>query len=357
MKAHLSIQKLQQALAVVTRALGREEAGASLLLQMKASSLQVSAHNGDFGMAVSLDSEGEDGSIRVPGKLFSDLIKSLDEGDITLNDKEGLLQIQAGSLEVELRGVMVEGVLVEEPGADSVVVEAEAWALVSQQVDRAASRDESRPMLTGVSVTAADDALTMVATDSYRLAVARAQLTGGDWTGLVPARTLNEIARIVLQQKPASLSIERHESLVRARVGDVTVNSRLIEGSFPQYEQLIPKAFTHELKLSTATLLQTINRMSVLSGRAKPLRFSFSKGWLEIAVDSGDLGRGGERIECEWTGPDFQIGFNGQYLREGLELVGEEVHLKMVDEIKPSLLTIPDEENFLYLIMPVRLNA
>jgi DNA polymerase-3 subunit beta len=358
MNVILDAAALADALQPVARVFGRTEAAATLLIRVDEQAVTVSAHNGEFGMERALmGTVVETGSARVDGKMFVDLVKTLPKGQVQLQLDNGQLGIVAADIEVQLRTVLVEHPLgVTAPSEGAVAIDCDAFVEVATHVEKAASRDESRPMLTGILVTVQDGALTMVATDSYRLSVARAQLIDGDWEALVPAKALVELVKLAQSTGAEQLFLEQVESNLRVRIGAYVVNSRLIAGAFPDYRKLVPTAFAHEVSLDSEQILTTLTRMAVIGGGNVPIRFEFSEEGLHIGVEGGDVGRGGERIECSWTGETMTVAYNLQYLREGLQLVGQQARLQIVDEVKPSLLVRPDDENFLYLVMPVRLS-
>jgi DNA polymerase III subunit beta len=359
MNVILDASALADALQPVARVFGRSEAAATLLIRVDDAIVTVSAHNGEFGMERSVaGTVVESGQARVDGKMFVDFIKTLPKGPLQLALADGQLGIAAGDIEVQLRTIAVEHPLsVTAPNESAVAIDCEAFVEVATHVEKAASRDESRPMLTGILVTVQDGALTMVATDSYRLSVSRAQLVDGDWEALVPARALVELVKLAQSTGAEQLYLEQVESNLRVRVGAYVVNSRLIAGAFPDYRKLVPTAFSHEVTLESEQILTALTRMAVIGGGNIPIRFEFSEEGLHIGVEGGDVGRGGERIDCAWSGEPMTVAYNLQYLREGLQLVGAQARLQIVDEIKPSLLVRPDDENFLYLVMPVRLSV
>ena len=141
-------------------------------------------------------------------------------------------------------------------------------------------------------------------------------------------------------------------------VGDVALSSRLIDGQFPNYRQLLPEQFEHELTLDTAEFLEVVERISLMAQKNAPLRLSFSEGEVSISAQTPDVGEASEPVPIPFAGEPFDIGFNPDFLIAGLESAGsEDVVLKLISPLRPGLLESADGSGFLYLIMPIRLNV
>jgi DNA polymerase-3 subunit beta len=229
------------------------------------------------------------------------------------------------------------------------------------RVARAASRDEVRPILTGVLLQAEGGNLTMVATDSYRLSVKHTELDRplpDPIEANVPARALRELARIVAQEGPedVSISLARNQAVFQA--GSVVLFSRLIEGQFPSWRQLIPESFDHEVRLPRLELVDVARRVSQLAQRNAPLRFAFAEGELTVAAETPEVGDASEALPAPYSGEPLEIAFNPQFLIEGLESVeGDELAIKISSPLRPGLLQPVGREDFSYLVMPIRLNV
>lgn len=358
MKFSINAIKLYENLLPVTRALGKSEESSTVLLAVEDGVLTLAASDGGLGISRNVDiSQGENGQIRVMGKMFFDFVRSLPDTNLDIFQENNQLQIQSDSLHLQLKTINLPNPVspVEQPDNEALSLQTEVFASVAKKVEKAASRDESRPILTGILVSVEEGALTMVATDSYRLAVARASVVSADWQALVPAKAVSEIVRIA---EPGTLKIQTKGSKLLVQSGKTILNCRLLDGTFPNYEQLIPSQFNYSVTMNVEALMDITSRFSILAGANAPLSLQFSQDHLEIGVDSGEIGKGSEKTSSDWKSEEeFVIGYNPQYLREGLQLVGEKAELRMVDEIRPSLLVNPEDENFLYLLMPIRLNG
>ena len=201
----------------------------------------------------------------------------------------------------------------------------------------------------------------MVATDSYRLSVKETALESplqGSLEANIPARALQELVRIA-QQAPSDLiavSVGQNQAIFE--LGDVVLSSRLIDGQFPNYRQLLPESVEHELRVASAELTDVVRRISLLAQKNAPLRLSFSEGTLTVSAQTPDVGEASEAIPVPFHGEAFEIGFNPEFLRDGLESIeSDELVLKLISPLRPGLIESGDGGGFLYLIMPIRLNV
>ena len=228
------------------------------------------------------------------------------------------------------------------------------------RVSRSASRDETRPILTGILVSASADELRMVATDSYRLSVKETRLEApleGGFEANVPARALEELGRLV-RDDVEEIRIGVRANQVVFEVGGIALSSRLIDGQFPNYRQLLPEAYEHELTVSREELLEVVRRISLMAQKNAPLRLSFSEGEVKVSAQTPDVGEASEPLPIPFAGEPFEIGFNPDFLTVGLESAGaDEVVLKLISPLRPGLVESADASGFLYLIMPIRLNV
>jgi DNA polymerase-3 subunit beta len=247
-----------------------------------------------------------------------------------------------------------------EPGT-RVALPADAFVHTVSRVARSASRDETRPVLTGILISAADRELRMVATDSYRLSVKLTTLEQpleGTLEANVPARALQELARIATQTPADSLAVSVGRNQVVFELGDVLLSSRLIDGQFPNYRQLLPESVEHEMRLASPELTDVVRRISLLAQKNAPLRLAFEEGQLTVSAQTPDVGEASEALPVPFHGETFEIGFNPDFLRDGLESVeSDELVLKLISPLRPGLIESPEQGEFIYLIMPIRLNV
>ncbi len=226
---------------------------------------------------------------------------------------------------------------------------------------RAASRDEARPVLTGVLVTVEgerdDDG-------RHRLLPPRGEddeardPVAERLEANVPARALRELARLIEAGGEDSLSVWLTRNQAIFRVGPTSLSSRLIDGQFPNHAQLLPESYEHEVKLPRAELLEVTRRVSQLAQRNAALRLSFSEGELVVSAETPDLGDAREALPAPYSGELLEIGFNPEFVRDGLESIdSDDVVLKLISPLRPGLLEPVDADDFSYLVMPIRLNV
>jgi DNA polymerase-3 subunit beta len=305
----------------------------------------------------------ERGSVVLP-RLAADVVRAMSPGPVTLEHRagEGSASLSGGHSSFALNCLQADD-FPELPADAGTGVAVPAGILVAavERVVRAASRDETRPVLTGVLLRLGADGMTMVATDSYRLALRRAALEPGPpepVEAVVPGRALQEVARLATQARAEAVEIVLGESQALFRVGAARLTSRLIDGQFPDYRQLVPDAFDHDVVFDRAELLGVLTRIGVLAQRSVPLRLAFAPGEVTVSAVSEQVGEGRESIPVPFTGEPLEIGFNAEFLRDGVDAVdGEEVRLGLISPLRPGLLRGADEEGFRYLLMPIRLNA
>ena len=335
---------------------------AGILLNAADGRLSLSATDMEMSLRVSLEAQVEDeGSVVVPGRLLVDIVRLLPAGEVTISHRaeEGVVELVCGSASYRLNTYAAEDFprLPEVENASAFTVEKEAFIDTIARVSRSASRDESRPVLTGVLVRFEGDKLVMAATDSYRLSVKETALSdspGREIEAIVPARALGELARIA-QGEGETIQVGVQENQVVFGVDDVWLTARRIDGQFPNYKQLLPESFDAEVTMPREEFLDVVRRTSVLAQRKSPLRLRFEDGELTVSAQTQDVGEAHESLPVSYSGEALEIGFNAEFLRDGLESVNDEsVRLKLISPLRPGLIH-GESDDFLYLIMPIRL--
>jgi DNA polymerase-3 subunit beta len=361
-------EELVAKLSVVSRAVSTRAATQALsgvLVSADGEGVKLSATDLELGLETRIAADvGGDGSVLLPGRLFAELARSLGDAavEIELREAERDVEIRSGGSSFHLRVLPSEDFpkLPSEEG-EPLTIPAPALAQTVELVARAASRDDMRPVLTGVLVSAEGSEMTMVATDSYRLAVKRTELEkeiGGELQANIPARALRELGRIVTSDGVESVSVALLQNQALFRAGDILLSTRLIEGQFPNFRQLLPESYEHDVRLPRSDLLDVTRRVSQLAQRNAPLRLAFAPGELTVAASTPDVGDAEESMPAAFEGEPLEIGFNPDFLREGIESVeGDEVMLRLISPLRPGLLQPVDNEDFRYLVMPIRLNV
>ena len=333
---------------------------AGLRLELNGDELAVTGSDLDLTIDVRLSVGGAaDGVAVVPAKLISDVVRSVEQGAVEFEVTDGDAQISAGRSQFSLRTIPAdEYPQLPEPEGDGVRIDTDAFALALRQVVKAASADDSRPILTGVLMAAEEEGLRLVATDSYRLSIRDIpgnHLLGADQQILVPSRALNELGRVAQSGDDIELFLgERDASFV---VGQTRLTTRLIEGDFPNYRGLIPASQPNSLVVDRGALLDAVRRVRLLAQEATPVRMAMSADGLELIAMTQDVGQAHESLDADYTGEDLTVAFNAEYLLDGIEVApGDEITLQTQDALKPALLSSPEHEEFLYLLMPVRVS-
>ncbi|HEU6444162.1 MAG TPA: DNA polymerase III subunit beta [Gaiellaceae bacterium] len=363
LKISVPREELTRQLGVVSRAASTRttvQVLAGVLLRAAAGKLELAATDMEISLRSSLEAEVEsEGSVVVLGKLLVDLVRLLPADDVSIEYRsgEGVVEIVSGSASYRLHTYNAEDFprLPETSGVQLMAVDTGAVLETAARVSRAASRDESRPVLTGILVRFEGEKLVMAATDSYRLAVKETGMgsSGPELDAIVPARALGELNRIA--QAGESLEIGVLENQVIFATDGVLLTTRRIEGQFPNYRQLLPETFEHELTLPREELLEVVRRVSVMAQRNAPIRLRFAEGELTISAQTQDVGEARETMPAPYAAEPLEIGFNPEFLRDGIESVeGDEVRLKLISSLRPAVIQ-GEGADFSYLIMPIRL--
>lgn len=332
----------------------------------------------DLTVHVSTEAIGiTDGVCVAPAKLLADIVRSLEPGAVTIESADDKVEIAAARSRFSLRTFPVDDFpVLPEPPEPMTSLPAAGLVDALRQVVRAASNDDARPLLTGVLVAAEGTGIRLVATDSYRLALR--DLAGNDAKLdaaqiLVPARALAELQRLSAlgslakegsaaadgdegQVPRVGLSIGEHD--VTFTVGTVQVSTRLLDGSYPDYRQLIPAEYPNRLHVGKDSLLDALRRVRLLvRDNTTPVRLSMRQGGVDLTVVSQEVGDASETVDADFDGTDLTIAFNPSYLIDGVEAVaGDEVLLETVDATKPATVRAAEQTDFRYLLMPVRVS-
>jgi DNA polymerase-3 subunit beta len=210
-------------------------------------------------------------------------------------------------------------------------------------------------VLTGILVRFGDGKLVMAATDSYRLSYKETPIAGSvpELEAIVPARALEEVRR--LADAGGSIELGVLENQVLFGIDGTWLTSRRIEGQFPKFDELRPKEFKYEVSLPREELLDVVRRTSVMAHRNSPLRLRFAEGEVTVWTQTQDVGEARESLPIRFEGEPLEIGFNADFLRDGIESAeGDEMRLRLIDPLRPGLIQGPNDD-FWYLIMPIRL--
>jgi DNA polymerase III subunit beta len=329
-------------------------------LRAEAGQLHLAATDMELSLRASVDAHvSGEGTVVVPGRLLLDIARSLPDSEGTIEHKpeEAVVVVTAGSANYRLHTYSSEDFpRLPQIETDALyAIERDALVDTVARVGRSASRDESRPVLTGILVRFEPGRIVMAATDSYRLAVKETPVEAAlpDLEAIIPARALQELGRIAVGADEVHLGLQENHVVFGA--DGTWLTTRRIDGQFPNYRQLLPEQFEHELSLPREELLEVVRRVSLMAQRNSPLRLRFADGELTVSAVTQDVGEARESLPAPFTGDAMEIGFNAEFLRDGLDSVDSDtVKLKLISPLRPAVLE-GESDDYVYLIMPIRL--
>ncbi|MCZ7664128.1 MAG: DNA polymerase III subunit beta [Thermoleophilia bacterium] len=335
-----------------------------ILLEAKTEGITLTATDMEISIRTPLRGRVEEtGAVVLPARIVTDIAKNLASREVVIEQRmgENQMEVRSGESFFMLHSLSPADFpqLPVFPLDEGFSVEKSAFLETVDRVASSASRDETRPVLTGVLAHVTQNTVKMVATDSYRLSVMETPIeaTVADKVqAIIPARSLTELSRIGAAGPADVIIIVPTENQVLFEVGGVWLISRLIDGQFPNYRQLLPESFDYEVTVDKTEFLEVVRRVGLLAQKNAPLRLRFSDNTLTVSAESQDVGKARESIPVRYEGDDLEIGFNPEFLEAGAAAVaGPTVHLKFISPLRPGLIK-GEEDDFLYLIMPIRLS-
>jgi DNA polymerase-3 subunit beta len=374
MRAVCNTETFSKKLALVSRGVSARttiQLLGGILLEAGGEVVRLSATDMEISVQTSSPAEVEqEGRVVIPARIFNDIVRSLPEGRLTLehDGSAGTVRLVAGENEYRIR-VYAADDFPQLPGFEAESAFKMSGELLVETVEKVArsySRDETRPVLTGILISFEDSRVRMVTTDSYRLSIKETELATiafeGSREAIIPARAMQEVSRIFTGSEEEEVEVALSQNQALFRIGDVLFGTRLIDGNFPEYKRLLPTSFEREISVSREGLIGTLRRVNLFAQRQTPpvpVSLSFSEGSVEVIVRNGEIGEAHERLPAT-SEDEFLISFNPGYLLDGVSAVDtEEVVFKFNEPLKPGLI-VPstngdgEEPDFLYLIMPMR---
>jgi DNA polymerase III subunit beta len=329
-------------------------------LRAEAGQLHLAATDMEISLRATVDAQvADEGVVVVPGRLLLDIARTLPDNDVTIEHKpeEAVVVVTSGGATYRLHTYSSEDFpRLPDVNTDALyAIERDALVETVSRVGRSASRDESRPVLTGILVRFEPGRVVMAATDSYRLAVKETPVEAAlpDLEAIIPARALQELTRIAAGADEVQLGLQENHVVFGAEGAWLT--TRRIDGQFPNYRQLLPEQFEHELPLPREEVLEVVRRVSLMAQRNSPLRLRFAEGELTVSAITQDVGEARESLPAPFNGETMEIGFNAEFLRDGLDSIDSDtVRFKLISPLRPAVLE-GDADDYVYLIMPIRL--
>jgi DNA polymerase-3 subunit beta len=376
MKVTVLQENLARGLGIVSRAVsprGTLPVLSNVLIASDEGRLRLSATNLEMGITCWIPARiDQEGSTTVPARTFSDLVSALpgDQVQLSLDAKTQSLNVKGGTSNNDIKCIDAqEFPPLPVPDFDGAVqLNVADFKEMIHQVSFAASTDEARPVLMGVLVMVEKDEIKMAAADGFRLSVRKAALSSPAPHALsviIPARALNELARVSTDgEEPISMVVPKGRGQVVFRVKDVEVVSQLIDGTFPDYQQIIPRSYKSRTLVSTNSLLKAckqaeifaregsnVARLDIKSGKS-----DMQPGEVEISATSEETGKNETIVEATVDGGGVLIAFNVKFLREALEIIRTpNVALETSTANAPGVVRPVGDENFLHVIMPMHL--
>lgn len=331
---------------------------AGVRIEVAGDVLTVTGTDLELTIQLSIEVGGDkDGAVVVPARLVGDIVKALPAGAVEMELRDEEVSISAGRSQFSVRPLALDDYPTQtEPSADAVTLAADTMADALRQVVRAASTDDARAVLTGVLLASEDDGLRMVATDSYRLAVRDlpdSSMLGSGQKVLIPGRALSELQRVMGDAEQLTVRLGEREAAFEA--GSTRLSTRLIEGEFPNYRNLLPSSSPNLLTVDKTAILEAIRRVKILAQDSTPVRLTLGGETVQITAITQDVGNAAEEIDAGYDGTEMTVAFNPDYLSAGIEAIdSDEVTLATMDPMKPAVLRGVGQDDYLYLLMPVR---
>ncbi len=338
-----------------------------ILIEAKKQEIKLTATDLEIGVSIIIKGEAlEEGAITVPARKFSEIIKELSsQNEITISIKKG----QSISIEVEKSYFRLMGLLKEDfpqlpnfpstltKNLDLVKIPQALLKNMIQLTSFAMSHDESRYVLNGILFSFKDKTLKLVATDGRRLAIIEKEISEiGNIKKdvIVPMKTIQELNRNLTEEGDVLFYFK--ENQLQINLGQITIMSRLIEGEYPNYEQVIPKKTKEGLKINTQNFLQATRRANVLTNQdSQSVKINIIKDRMIITKNTPDLGEVREELEVDYKGGELAIGFNPNFLIDVLKnIVDENVQFSFIDPEKPAVIKSGDD--YTYIVLPMQIS-
>lgn len=333
---------------------------ANILMEVKEGKLRLVGTDLDIGISCELPvNSSELGLITVPAKRFSEIIRELSEEEVTISSKKNnSVTIETQNCQFKILGLSAEEFpkLPEFKNKEAIKIEQALFKQLLGLTSFAVSFDESRYILNGILFKISKNSICLVATDGKRLAVAEKKLnqeTDKEINVIVPIKTIHELNRNLKNEGDVSLVVSNNQILFD--LGPVVIISRLIEGEFPDYKQVIPAASENKMVINRQDFLQAIRRASLLSTPDyQAVKWELFKNKAVVSKSTPDVGESREEVAVDYSGKELVIGFNPGYIIDVLKnLNDEKINVEIADSDKPAVIRA---SGYIYLVLPMRLN-
>lgn len=365
MKFSISKMDLQEALSVVSKGMSARSTVAILSgIYISAREGKITLQTTDLEISVrcsSLALVEEGGEAVVPGKLLSEIVRSLPDAAISCELQGDVFFISCLSSSFTLNTMNSSDfpAFPQVELVDSITLPTSLLSNVVKKISKATSRDAAHAILTGINLTVSGEKLTLVATDSYRLAISEISIEGGEgeFSLVIPGSTFDEVCK--LAPKDGNITIGYSSNQIVFEFETSTFVARKLEGNYPNYRQIIPSEKKVTATIDTKMLIDAVKRASIMAHDYMQIKMVISPDSqsIEISSNSADIGRVKEMVDAQVEGEELVIGFNYQYIMDGLTSIdSDEVIFEANAPLKPGVIKSVGEDSFFYLSMPVRLN-
>lgn len=362
MQISITQENLHKALSTVSRVVGNKTTLpvlGNVLLKTQDNRVKLAATNLEVGVTYWIGAKVvEDGDITIPAKLLSEYVANLPSGNVDIKVEKTSAEIKSQGFQSKINGIDADEFpsIPEVDGEVKMEIPVEKFKESFGQVVGVASSDDSRPVLTGVYIHANEGNLYVVATDSYRLAEKRVMEFEGECSVIVPGRTIAEFLRMIDDESIHTVEVAIDNNQVSFRFGDVEMVSRLIDGQFPNYRQLIPEEVPTKAVVATKEL-RNITKVTSLFARENAGSVTLGVNGEHVSMRSiaSQVGENNSEIDAEVTGEDIEISLNGRYIQDALGVMNSNtIELGLTGKVNPCMIKPIDDDSYLHIIMPLR---
>ncbi len=310
----------------------------------------------------------ENGACVVSSRLLADIVAAMPPGAIEISLVDSMLFVKEKNMQFELRTMDInEFPPIVFPTGNPIELPKNTFVNLTRQILKASSKDDTRPILTSIHMKALTDELQFTSTDSYRLSFAR--MSGVDTTSildseiLIPSKVLTDVARLIGSSNNDSsgedkLSINVSDTDINFIFDNIEIYSRLVNGKFPSFESVTNHTYKNKITISKSHLIDSLKRISILAkDDTSKVNLSWSEIGIELYINSVTLGKANEQVEATYEGDEsFSIGFNPNFVIDGVEVLdGDTIEISFDDSKYAALISSPDDSNFKYYLMPIRI--
>lgn len=364
MKVSIARSELANALSIINRGLSSRTTLpilSGVLFTAEGDSLFLNSTDLDVSVKTRVTARiGEPGSAVLPGRLTGDIVRSLPEGAVEIETEGMAARVSCATSSFKLKTLSPDEFprFPEVAKEDEITIDASLFATMVQKVARAVSKDETRPVLTGALVKASDGVLTMVSTDSYRLCLVEAPISGKNqsFEAVIPGRALDDVSKLVAGSDGVVVASSQNQVIFAFQ--ETTFVTRRIEGVFPNYQQLLPSEYETRVNADREEFLAAVRRVSLMAQHSAPVRVAVmpEERTVALSAQTHDVGEAAEVIEADVEGQPVEMAFNHAYLADGIQGAdSEKITIDIISPMKPGVIRAADHVSYTYLLMPVRL--